>query len=176
MKKIGLICLALVLALGALGVGAALWMGVLTIHGDVVTGSVDAVWSIEGAYDDEIKDVSFIFADVDPMYPWVMYIGILDAYPSVTYTVDWNIMCTGTVPIHFTEPLITGNLTAVSNLTFTDMNGNPIDWATLQLHPGDPPFLGKLTVHLDNTAEQMAWYVFDIMLDYGQYNEFPPSP
>jgi hypothetical protein len=171
MKRIGLICLALVLALGAMGVGAALWMGVLGIHGDVFTGFVDAAWSVDDFYDDEDVTKDFSFIDAALIDPWFMQITIFDAYPSVTYTVDWNIVCTGSVPIHFKAPLITGNLTAGSTLTFTDRADNPIDWATLQLHPGDPAFLGKLTVHLDNDAEQMAWYVFDILLEYGQYNE-----
>ena len=37
MKKIGLICLALVLALGVLGVGYAMWDKTLTITGTVST-------------------------------------------------------------------------------------------------------------------------------------------
>ena len=41
MKKIGLLCLALVLALGALGVGYAMWQDTVTIEGTVNTGSVD---------------------------------------------------------------------------------------------------------------------------------------
>ena len=41
MKKLGLISLALVLALGALGVGYAAWTDTITIEGTVNTGSVD---------------------------------------------------------------------------------------------------------------------------------------
>jgi hypothetical protein len=41
MKKIGLLCLALVLALGALGVGYAHWTDTIYIEGTVNTGSVD---------------------------------------------------------------------------------------------------------------------------------------
>jgi len=41
MKRIGLICMALVLALGALGVGYALWWDEVTIEGTVQTGSVE---------------------------------------------------------------------------------------------------------------------------------------
>jgi hypothetical protein len=41
MKKIGLLCLALVLALGALGVGYAHWTDTINIEGTVCTGSVD---------------------------------------------------------------------------------------------------------------------------------------
>ena len=174
MKKIGLICLALVLALGALGVGAALWMGILFIHGEVNTGFVDAQWSIEAAYDDEEKDVSEVIAEPG-LLPGEMLITIFNAYPSVTYTVEWNIECYGSVPIHFMEPFIMTDLPPDTTFTFTNELGMPIDWSTVQLHPGEV-MLGMLTVHLDNDAEQMANYVFDIMLQYGQYNEFPKPP
>ena len=180
MKKIGLICLALVLALGALGVGAALWMGVLFIHGEVNTGNVDAVWSIEGVHDDEAKDFSSIEAVL--IDPWFMQITITNAYPSVTYTVDWNIECTGSVPIHFEVPMIMWELPPPlpeeppplfpGEITFTNVDGTPIDWS-VQLHPGETIF-GKLTVHLNNDAKQNFMYMFDIILPFGQYNEFPP--
>ena len=41
MKKIGLLCLALVFALGALGIGYAAWTDTLTVEGTVNTGDVD---------------------------------------------------------------------------------------------------------------------------------------
>jgi predicted ribosomally synthesized peptide with SipW-like signal peptide len=40
MKKISLICLALILALGSLGVGYAMWSDTVVINGSVETGSV----------------------------------------------------------------------------------------------------------------------------------------
>lgn len=43
MRKIGLLCLALVLALGTLGVGYAAWTDSVTITGTVNTGTVDLV-------------------------------------------------------------------------------------------------------------------------------------
>lgn len=45
MKKIGLLCLALVLALGTIGVGYALWSDSLYIEGTVYTGELD--WEFE---------------------------------------------------------------------------------------------------------------------------------
>jgi predicted ribosomally synthesized peptide with SipW-like signal peptide len=41
MKKTGIIMLALVVALGALGVGYAMWSDTVTVNGTVTTGSVD---------------------------------------------------------------------------------------------------------------------------------------
>lgn len=45
MKKFGLLCLALVLALGALGIGYAAWTDQITINGTVSTGELS--WCIE---------------------------------------------------------------------------------------------------------------------------------
>lgn len=170
MKKTLLISLAVVLALGAMGVAAALWSGWLYIYGDVYTGTVGAEWSIERAYDNERKDFSYIEAYlVDPDF---MVVYIENAYPCVTYTVEWNIECTGSVPIHFDDPYFWTNLPAGATFEFTDMTGAPIQWYGYQMHPGEIIY-GLLKIHLDNSAEQRAWYYFEIDLQYGQYNEFP---
>lgn len=57
MKKIGLICLALVLALGTLGAAFSAWFDDVTIWGDVYTGSLDLeVYRVDG--DDVYKRIS----------------------------------------------------------------------------------------------------------------------
>jgi len=52
MKKTGLIALALVLALGAMGVGLAYWNETLTISGTVATGELDVEFSHQKSNDD----------------------------------------------------------------------------------------------------------------------------
>jgi hypothetical protein len=68
MRKFGLISLALVLALGALGVGYAMWTDTVDIEGEIITGSVDV----------EIVGLSstYVYKDLDdssihflPFYP-----------------------------------------------------------------------------------------------------------
>ena len=171
MKRILLICLALVLALGSLGVAGALWSDWLYIDGYVETGYIGAEWSLYSCYDNEAadKDVSWVEAVIDGD---TLYVDIYNAYPCVTYTVEWDLHCTGSVPIHFDTPWIDTDLPAGAKFTFTDMAGNVIDWSQVQLHEGD--YLdGLLTIHLDNDALQDYWYWFEIDLQYGQYNEFP---
>ena len=56
MKKIGLICIALVLALGTLGAAYAAWIDTVTISGTVQTGSLDLV-VIRTNGDDVFKDL-----------------------------------------------------------------------------------------------------------------------
>ena len=54
MKRIGLLCLALVLALGALGVGYAMWDDTLQIEGEVNTGELSVIF--ESQYDNDPSD------------------------------------------------------------------------------------------------------------------------
>ena len=171
MKKIGIICLALVMALGAMGLGYALWSENLTITGTVATGDIGAVWSIEDYGDNETKDVSSCVATGNGTDSLV--VTITGAYPCVGYYVDWNIEGTGSVPIHFADPVInTAGMPSGATFTFTDTSGDAIDWSTVQLHDGDIEY-GKLTVHLDHTAEELQSYSFSVNRTYGQYNEFP---
>ncbi len=174
MKRIGLLCLALVLALGSLGVAGALWSDWLYIDGYVETAYIGADWSIEYFYDNEEKDFTYINAYIWEDYPQYMFIDILNAYPSVTYTVGWDIHNSGSIPIHFDSPYMYGDLPAGSTFEFVawDAAGTNIDLYGYQLHPCETIF-GEVNIHLSNEAEQSSYYYFYIELQYGQYNEFP---
>ena len=173
MKRIGLLCLALVLALGSLGVAGALWSDWLYVRGYVETGYIGADWSIEYVSDSEAadKDVSWIVADIVGDTLWI---DIYNAYPYITYTVGWDIHNTGTIPIHFDSPWIGTDLPADATFTFVAWTaaGDIIDLFGYQLHP-DETIYGELRIHLGNDAAQNYWYYFWIDLQYGQYNEFP---
>ena len=59
MKKLGLLCLALVLALGALGVGYAAWTDTIFISGTVNTGNLSAIFRDVVSNDDGAVDAYF---------------------------------------------------------------------------------------------------------------------
>jgi hypothetical protein len=63
MKKIGLLVLAMVLALGALGVGYAMWSDTIYIDGTITTGSVDI--DIEGTSDTYVYKVMDEYGDLN---------------------------------------------------------------------------------------------------------------
>jgi predicted ribosomally synthesized peptide with SipW-like signal peptide len=76
MKKIGLICLTLVIALGALGIGYAAWTDTVTMSGTVNTGTVDIV--VEGysgmwVYKD--LDDDSLYTSYDELTPEEMLAG-----------------------------------------------------------------------------------------------------
>jgi len=169
-KKITLICLSLILALGVMGVGFALWYEELFIDVEVNTGEFDVNWSVEGYYDSEApeKDVSSVYATgAGTKY---LDIVVTNAYPCIEYTVEFNVECTGTVPAHFLEPEIYVDPDIDGAITFTDLAGNPIDWSQIQLHTGEA-YLGKCVIHLNNSAGELAQYYARVRLIGYQYNE-----
>jgi len=169
MKKIGLLCLALVLALGTMGVGYALWYEDLFISGTVETGTLDVDWSLNGEpTDNEIagKDVSHGEFSITGN---TLYIHIYNAYPCITYTFPIDIHGVGSVPAHLCPLFITGgNMPAGAVVTFPN-------WDDVQLHAGDTEY-GVITVHLDNRAAQDADYWFTATLRAHQYNEDGQCP
>lgn len=168
MKKIGLICLALVLALGTMGVGFALWSETLYIDGTVNTGELSVYWTQGDPWDDELpeKDVSWADCEIigDTIYIW-----ITNAYPSITYHIPIDVHNDGTIPFHLCGIVMTGSTLPVgSTVTFPD-------WECFQVHPGFGE-VGEITVHLCNDALENETYFFSAELTVVQWNEPCPAP
>jgi len=112
MKRIGMICLALVLALGALGVAYAPWTDEVEITQTVETGELEVGVSGE-AYlhrdDKEVASVEVTFGefkfskDTDPPYPDEYYesvtVTVGNLYPGVRVFEDFYITVGGTIPV-----------------------------------------------------------------------------
>ena len=162
-RKLGLLCLALILAMGTLGVGYALWYEDLYIEGTVNTGTLDVEWSVFDYWDDEAKDVSDITAEV---VGDTLVVTITNAYPCVNYWVWFDIHSTGTIPVHI------GEFTLLYDDT-PDALEWWVDWyGPSQLHQGEFGE-GYMWFHFNNDAEELATYTFTIGVTAGQYNEFP---
>ena len=160
MKKIGILALALVLALGSLGVGYALWSDVLYLEGTVQTGTVSADWSLEGYGDIEGKDwVSYVDAYI---IGDTLYVVVYNAYPSVTYWVDFDVTNTGSIPIWICD-LIPGGEVPPGTFAMTDVSNRQVEPQTSEY--------GTITIHMDNTAIQGYNYFFWAALPVVQYNE-----
>lgn len=131
MKRIGLLALALVLALGALGVGYAMWSDEVVVEGTVDTGTVrigivKAVATLDQTKDVATVDITF----EDPLGPWDcpipreaqdyaydrVVVTIDDAFPCLWVDIEFYVGNVGTIPIHIvglemSDP--TGELTVV---------------------------------------------------------------
>jgi len=120
MKKIGLICLALVLALGVLGVGFAHWSQEVVIEQEVTTGEVlVGVFGWQVHYEDKdacnvtVTHGEYKFSKlIDPFPPGAIIPGvgvypyyesakitIDNLYPSLWIVEDFFIANAGTIPV-----------------------------------------------------------------------------
>lgn len=161
MKKITLISLVLVVALGLMGVGFALWSDSLFISGTVNTGNIGLTWSAGIPTDDEIEGKDVSSASV-AIVGDTMTIIVTDAYPCITYTIPIDLHGVGSVPVHTKMTLVSSTGESYW-VTIPDMTG-------LQIHQGGV-WDGVITIHLDNLADQLSQYTFTVQLDYWQYNE-----
>jgi len=120
MKKIGLLALALVLALGALGVGYAAWTDTVTIEGTVNTGTVDLevegysgmwMWKIPGGTPDY-----YLTTDPEDVPSQVGNnpVPFIVAYSSAAQTIDKN------------KELVDDSVTVTFNNLFPLMEGGRV--------------------------------------------------
>ena len=167
MKKIALLALALVLALGSLGVGYAMWFEDLYIDGIVNTGTLDGSWSIAGYGDTEIdgKDVSYVDAYIIGN---TLYVDVYNAYPCIEYWVYYDLHNNGTIPFHVcdlvcTDPTFPGTVIIEQPDLF-------------QIHPGEVAY-GYIRVHMFNEydPQELTRYTFSCDLKVVQYNEACPQ-
>ena len=139
MKKIGLICLALILALGTLGVGYAMWKDTVVINGTVETGTVrlgiskascDEPWdeyldknvgNVTCTQSGELLCMIFYALDETPVYERAEFI-ISNAYPGYRPTVWVDVASCGTIPTHLTDITLT--------MEQVDAGGTHIKWLT----------------------------------------------
>ena len=177
MKKFGLLCLALVLALGSLGVGFALWSDTLYIEGYVFTGEVDVEWTYCGCHDIEDKDVGTVSCEIDAADPHILYFTVTNGYPCYTADCEVELTNVGTVPI------IIENITVTAH-DFTKASASGANDGELyvvyqdgwksQLHPfPDTPHTSasSIRIHVEQCAAQGATYTFTVTIDAYQYNE-----
>jgi len=116
MKKIGFIILAVVLTLGIIGVGYALWTQPLAVKANLSTGNLAATIDVSStltaldsaggsvsSYATIAKDINTTSTD--------LVVDIANAAPGDVFTVPWIITNTGTIPVNIAAP--TANVAVV---------------------------------------------------------------
>ena len=139
MKKIGLIALAIVLALGTMGVGIAQWTETLDVGGDVETADVSACWRLAESNDNGSTCPEEFYYDGAEVGPPVdpgdngddptaeQSMGVDDA----ARIVGQNVACTtvsGFMPDNHALPATPEDY---QSLMVTIENGYPSYWATI---------------------------------------------
>ena len=145
MKKIGLLCLALVLALGTMGSGHALWSDWLYVEGTVATGEVSWEFICGSILNGDPCDPPTIDKQCGDgfMNPWpestgkdvgctevecvdsdgdgdidTLLVTVHNAYPGYYVHIAWMAHNNGTIPIHFERAFIGSGAVEVE---FTDV-------------------------------------------------------
>ena len=167
--KMAAIFAILIITLGTVGVAYATWFKYLYINGTVYTGTLGAVWSIEGARDSEPleKDFSHIEGTIDGDD---LYVTVYNAYPCIDYYLDINIYNSGTIPIHVYFGEMYGSLFGYGTV---EVVGLPVG-NFIQIHPGEY-WYGTIHVHLEQNADMGATYYFYMNNYVVQWNE-PEGP
>jgi hypothetical protein len=139
MKKIGLLCLALVLALGTMGIGYSLWYQTVYVNGTVQTGSVDMCiedgnWlQLDGGPDHTattscetgaISGIGFVpeekevgWTEISRPDCYTLEVTVHNAYPCYYNVIDFAVDNTGTIPVKLWKAVVT---TDYDEYTFYD--------------------------------------------------------
>lgn len=162
-KKVVLLGLVLVLCLGGVGIGSAMWSDVLTIDGTVNTGTVAVEWSLEGTDCSDTKGASSVTANIVDKN---LVVTITNAYPCIYYYVYFDIHNSGSIPVHL-GPWLSSGTVPPEAVTIDDLSG-------LQLHPCEAAW-GILVIHFDNYMgiEQGTQYTLVLSNEAVQWNEAP---
>ena len=165
MKRIGLLSLALVLALGTMGVGLAQWTETLTITGNANIGNLSVTFQDEGCADNEttydVADctVSVTGKDTDNE---TLTVTITNAYPCYTCTVAFEVLNDGSVPVDLDDMDFSG----VPSQLGIGINHNT---ATEDLAVGSTK-AGCFDIHVETSAGENANYTFSIPIAASQFN------
>lgn len=124
MKKIGLLALAAILALGAMGVGYAAWTQTLAINGTVSTGTFSVYFDNAWVDDSEdwqgLPDVAQTTASIGP--DGSLTVNITNGYPCYADRVGFHFVNGGSIPARITSIKLNG--VEFTDERRIDLNGN----------------------------------------------------
>lgn len=194
-KSYQLLLLGLLLvALVTMSVAYGLWSDTLIINGTVHTGEVDARWITQGTgcfefypwpnggnYGEvEGKDVGSWDINIDNEDDRILHFTINNGYPSYAVDCQVHFMVEGTIPVivrgttiipvspNLTNCSLTG--TVAKTLKCDQLTVKFVDNLNVQLHPGDEA-ASSLIVHVEQPAQELAKYEFEVGVCMGQWNE-----
>lgn len=135
-------------------------------------GSLNDDWEWEN------KDVAECSAQL--IDPYTMEVTLRNAYPSYNCFIKWDVHNSGTIPIHIYRPdyfykgVYMGDAINVSEL---HVNGWPPGCFgdLTQLHRGEEVTC-NLHIHVNQPAEELATYTFQVRVFTRQWNEIVAPP
>jgi hypothetical protein len=184
--KTATIFIVIIIALAGTSAGYALWYEDLYIKADVNTGEVYGFWSACYCFDAGLdpnpdgtrkdKDVGWTTCIIDDDDPRILHITIYNGYPCYWNDCEVEYTIGGTVPVRVQSiEIIPYGFTLASDYGADDGEiwVKMVDGLGSQLHPGDES-AGSFKVHVEQSAEQLTTYEFDIIIKVVQWNEYVP--
>ena len=184
--KTAILFIVTMMTLTSVGAGYALWFENLTVDGTINTGEVYAYWSACYSFDTGLdpnpdgtnkgKDVGSTTCSIDTGDPRILHITINNGYPCYWNDCEVEYTIGGTIPVKVQSiEIIPYDFTLAS--AYGANNGElwvkMVDGLGSQLHPGDQS-AGSFKIHVEQCAEQLANYNFDVIIKVVQYNEYTP--
>lgn len=167
---VGALFMVLVLALAFVGVGYGLWSEVLYIDGTVETGDVDVEFGPDPqtSENDHGKDVGNCDAYVTQIATPNdhLVIDLTNTYPSYECWVTFDVISTGSIPVHIYQPDFT-DLPPTTEVTVNVETCYPDD---TQVHQGDSESC-TIYIHVEQGAQEDSEYTFSAEVEARQFNE-----
>lgn len=189
---LGVVALAAVLALAAIGVVYGLWSRTLDINGTVNTGNVDAVWFFDSCnFVNNPKDVATVEVIPSPDQQ-TLTVNVNNAYPNLLLDCELHVANTGTIPISFvstskganvigpdsdSDPGTSVKVALVDSVPQISPCAATKQNVTYGTFPTGPPTgcqtAFSLLVEVNQAAVQNETYSFAFELCYHQFNKSP---
>jgi hypothetical protein len=167
MKKIGILCLALVLALGTMGIGLAQWTETLTITGNATTGDLSVKFGNPAPSttdsDGGMANGGTCTATVSGVgtESETLTITITNGYPCYTCTVDFDVENDGSIPVDLGGVLLSG---VPAQISVTATGANAQDLAV------GGKDAGQIVIHVEDSAAENGNYSFTGTIGATQFN------
>lgn len=177
-KKIFAILAILIMTLSIAGFAYAHWTKIVTVDGEVTTGTLNLI--IISAADDDTgidqdydKDVADTVITIDPNDPQIAHITITNAYPS--YHVYWHVTIrnVGTIPAKLYS-IEVDNPNECLDVSAWDGEYEQIDPYSWGGTPGQYQHDYSGYIHVLQCAEQNETYTFTVRIVFWNWNELPP--
>jgi hypothetical protein len=172
LNRIGILAMALLLALGAMGTAYGAWVDEIYVEGTLSTGDINAGLSCGNRWE-EVNGVVIDVPDTDidcSGGSMTLTIDVTNAQFNATPTLNPHYYCeftvsnaTGSLPIKIEDMDITGSYTGVTEAIEDLTEGTVID-------PGDTA-TGKVHIHLTSAASAGANLTYTLTVTVERWNE-----
>jgi len=161
LNRIGVLAMALLLALGAMGTAYGAWSDEIYIQSTITTGDIDAGLACGTCWEE--PDTSGTDIDCTKTASMTLVIDIDDALEGVDYYCNFNVSNAGSLPIKIKKMNITNPYTGVAEAIEDLIEGTVIDPLSSAT--------GKVHIHLTSDKQVGQDLAFTLSVSVERWNE-----